>query len=557
MATEPTALPSWAGCLIDFYNSQAHNQFVLTGNVGDLFPAPASAEISPPPLSLPHYLQQTIVPRFDVVLRYDLGNGLRIERGGPIFSRWSNAEAIPRAPRPAIEFITAYLRYCSNLVTLGQPRIKVAVILTDAQLFVGDDNRQPDTNASAFLIREWSLDPAFTRHDLVSFILAENLNELHPLIRQNPHAAKVVIPLPPATEIARWLSNAQGTNPVALRELGSDLGVVSQQLTGATLQSLDRMLRLAQHRQEPIRPESLGRFKSEIVERECPGLLEFIAPKLTLDHLHGQEPLKRHLRQNLALWKANRLDLLPQGYLLCGPVGTGKTFFVKCLAGEAGVPVVVLKNFRDRWYGSTEGNLEKIFRTLRALGRCCVFIDEADQALGRRDSGGTEPGVSGRIYSMMAQEMSDPENRGRLLWILATSRPDLVEVDLKRPGRIDVKVPLFPTADAAESLRLIRGLAARKNLPLPADDADFGGSIPDLLTPGEVGALLTNVQRDTVANDVTPIVALRKRLANYLRPVALELILEQTRLAIAECTDAEFIPERFRSPAPSADRQQP
>ena len=134
------------------------------------------------------------------------------------------------------------------------------------------------------------------------------------------------------------------------------------------------------------------------------------------------------------------------GYLLCGPVGTGKTFLVECLAGEAGVPVVKLKNFRDRWVGSSEGNLEKIFRLIRALGRCMVFIDEADQTLGKRDSGSNDSGLSGRIYSMIAQEMSDSGNRGRVLWLLASSRPDLIEVDLKRPGRIDVKVPLLPTS---------------------------------------------------------------------------------------------------------------
>ncbi len=51
------------------------------------------------------------------------------------------------------------------------------------------------------------------------------------------------------------------------------------------------------------------------------------------------------------------------------------------------MPVVKLNNFREKWVGSSEGNLEKIFRLIRALGRCIVFIDEADQTLGRRESG--------------------------------------------------------------------------------------------------------------------------------------------------------------------------
>ncbi len=92
------------------------------------------------------------------------------------------------------------------------------------------------------------------------------------------------------------------------------------------------------------------------MERDSAGLVEFIEPRRTLADYHGQEALKTWLRQDIALWRAGDLKALPMGYLLCGPVGTGKTFLVECLAGEAGVPVVKLKNFRDRWVGSSEGN---------------------------------------------------------------------------------------------------------------------------------------------------------------------------------------------------------
>lgn len=545
MPNAPVALPSWVQSVVDLYNSQAHNQFILTGNVNDRFgPGTDPGAVG---CSLAEYLQQTVVPRYEVVLRYDLGNGLRIDRGGPIFSQWPGAETPPRNARPAIEFITAYLRYCANLAGLGQTRIKVAVILNDADLFLHGDDRGAEANAAAFLVREWSRDPGLIRHDLVSFVLAENLTELHPLVRQNSQAARVEIPMPTPVEIESWLNQNRASRTLALSELGSDLGAVAEALSGTTLTALERMVRLSDHRKQPLKADELGRFKAEIIERECPGLVEFLPPKLTLNHLHGQEALKTHLRQNLALWQARRLDLIPQGYLLCGPVGTGKTFVVKCLAGEAGVPVVVLKNFRDKWFGSTEGNLEKIFRTLRALGRCCVFIDEADQSLGKRDSGGTEPGVSGRIYSMFAQEMSDPANRGRLLWILATSRPDLVEVDLKRPGRIDVKVPLFPTATGGESWDLIRGLGKGRGVVLPENPPEeWAAKVPDLMTPGEVDALLTQIQREAIARNTSPLEALARRFAHYLRPVGEEVLWEQTRLAVAECSDADFIPERFR-----------
>ena len=141
------------------------------------------------------------------------------------------------------------------------------------------------------------------------------------------------------------------------------------------------------------------------------------------------------------------------GYLIAGRIGTGKTFLVQCWAGELGIPCVVFKNFRDRWVGATESNLEKIFAVLRALGQVVVFVDEADQAAGRREGGDGDSGLSGRVYSMLAKEMSDTRNRGRIIWVFATSRPDLLEVDLKRQGRLDVHIPLFPPETADERTR--------------------------------------------------------------------------------------------------------
>ena len=249
--------------------------------------------------------------------------------------------------------------------------------------------------------------------------------------------------------------------------------------------------------------------------------MEFIEGKRTLDDYHGQEALKTWLRQDIALWRAGDLKALPMGYLLCGPVGTGKTYLVECLAGEAGVPVVKLKNFRDRWVGSSEGNLEKIFRLIRALGRCMVFIDEADQTLGKRDSGANDSGLSGRIYSMIAQEMSDSGNRGRVLWLLASSRPDLIEVDLKRPGRIDVKVPLLPTSTPAESAQLVGMLAKRYGLEISAEDLTrLEPRMPTLLTPGAAEALVVKAYRHARTQNVPGGAALEASLDRLPEPRA-------------------------------------
>src|SRR5690242_15218122 len=129
------AMPSWARELINLYESNASNQFVLFGNVNDqqLIPTDNGYRIG----SLNEFLVRVLLARFDVVLSYDVGNGIRVEKGGEVFSSWpeikqSPTQSLPSAPRPAIEKLTHYLRYVSNLARLNRGSTQVAVIVRSA-----------------------------------------------------------------------------------------------------------------------------------------------------------------------------------------------------------------------------------------------------------------------------------------------------------------------------------------------------------------------------------------------------------------------------------------
>lgn len=192
--------------------------------------------------------------------------------------------------------------------------------------------------------------------------------------------------------------------------------------------------------------------------------------------------------------------------------------------------------------------LIKIFRLLEGLGRCFVFIDEADQALGKRDAGTSDSGLSGRIYGMFAEQMSKTDNRGKLLWVLASSRPDLIEVDLKRPGRVDVKIPIFPTTTPEEGFALIRALSKRRGIQLTDDDfRSVREKIPNLLTPGAAEALAVKIYRNSKTGNIPPSDALSQALTGYQHPVPSDVMDFQIALAAKEATDGEFVPETFRS----------
>ena len=544
------AVPEWAGELIAQYESNAANQFILYGNITDrmVLPLPGGPQLG----SLSDFLLRVLMPRFDVILSYDIGNGLRVEQGGKVLAEWRRFKEqpeLPKPPRAAVETLTHYFRYCANLAQMGRRRIQVGCFVRAAQLVAPAlrGGFSYDLNALALLIRDWASDRYLARHALATFLITENLNDLHPLLVNNPRAARIKIPLPSPGDIEGAIRMMASRYPMALGQYGADLGAPARQFAGASLGAIESLLKTKEYHQQALVDDDLASLKKSLVENECNGLIEFIESKLTLDALYGQEKIKTWLRQDIALWRQNDLAAMPMGYLLCGPVGTGKTFMVKCLAGEAGVPVVKLKNFRDKWVGSTEGNLERIFRLLHALGRCYVFVDEADQALGSRESGTGDSGLSGRIYSMIAEEMSDTRNRGKIVWILASSRPDLIEVDLKRPGRVDVKIPLFPTTTPDEGFALIRALCRTRGLTLDPEHYDeLKSLIPNLLTPGAAEALAVKVYRLAAVEKRPVLDTLKDCLTGYQHPIPPEIMGAQIALAVREASDMDFVPAVFQ-----------
>jgi SpoVK/Ycf46/Vps4 family AAA+-type ATPase len=551
----------------DLFRSGSVAQFILHGNVFDVVPAPGPG--GGRLLSLNTFLDEVMFERYDTVLHYDRGRGIRATRGAEEWSEWlrlalgdqAGAFAQTREPGAAMELIDRYLLRTLNLQSLSGREAgarKIAVVIDFAEFVVprGDAIQLGGAfSANVVKVLGWANDPAILQSNIVTVLLTEGLHDLNELVVENPHATSLRIPLPTEGEMGEYLEALVATTFPELRsKCEVALDALARRLTGLSRVGARTVISRALKNNQTITAAWLSNTKKEMIERECQGLLEFIESRFTLENIAGHDAVKAWLREDARLLQRGILYALPMGYLITGRIGTGKTFLVQCWAGELGIPCVVFKNFRDRWVGATESNLEKIFSVLRALGQVVVFVDEADQAAGKRETDSSDSGLSGRVYSMLAKEMSDTRNRGRIIWVFATSRPDLLEVDLKRQGRLDVHIPLFPP-ETREEMRALLIAVARK-LRVPLEEADLP-DLPETVVLGgnEVEGILVRAlrTRELSPEPRRPIKEILSDVFQEVRPSAHTRKLEYMDLvAVKECTDARFLPLRFRELPPES-----
>ena len=102
-------------------------------------------------------------------------------------------------------------------------------------------------------------------------ITKENLNDLHPLLVNNPQAAQVKVPLPSPEELSGAFAMFAPQYPKALFEYSKDVSRPASQLAGATLSSIENLLKTTEHKGVSLDDNDLSRLKKELVERDCNG----------------------------------------------------------------------------------------------------------------------------------------------------------------------------------------------------------------------------------------------------------------------------------------------
>lgn len=595
------ALPPWADELKRRYLAGEAGLFVVHGNVHD---AIAHDGKLLPFVEFLHTVVLAAKPqRYELALRHagikQHGvNGKVLELGETLLENIGHLETRMRAG----EGVALVLPHAGDLV----PNAETTFLSTDERGLLE-------------ILHDWSLSGLLLQRNHIVVLICASLSELHPSLNTNPRIAAIEVPFPDEPARARLVAQsaphmspeqqalvAKHTAGLRLLEIDSIVaerpaaGLSDEERKALALQLLGdapdarqraemyagvtagktreeiaflilgRATTPAENKGDPVDAmlRIIGTRKREIIQRSCGDLIEFLDPSYGLDAVGGYDQIKQELMKIAATIKTGDRRLAPMGLLAVGPMGVGKTFVIKAFLKEAGLPGVVLKNFRSKWVGSTESNLERVLKIIRAMSPIALVIDEGDRSFGSGEGGGeTDGGTSSRVIARIKDFMSDTDNRGHVLTILMTNRPDKLDVDIKRPGRLDRKIPFFYADNGADRMHVVRAILKRGGAPLPADadaaliealDPLDGYSNADLEAIALLALDLAREDAVTAESGGGNVVGngltadhLRRAIADFIPPQHTDTIQLMELLAVQESSRRSLLPERFAKLAPA------
>lgn len=541
----PPVLPAWAEDLRSRYLAGEAVQFLLHGNVRDLVPWQDQD------VPLTTFLEEALLkPAKDIVLRYDISEGLtfaspamrdKARTAGEVRQALTGEPPLTEGMREA----RRVLPQLEAFLSLPGQRCGLVIDYVETLVPAGEPSHMSaDDRAALVTLERWAHEPRMLHSHNIILLVAEQLGSVNQRVVRNAQVIPIEIPLPDEGERHAFLERALQRHEVAA---GAPLPQLARLSSGLRRIQLEGIVRWAKGQRTALDLGMLARKRKEIIEQECHGLVELIEPDHGLEAVGGQDAVKRRLERIARAIHDGRHREVPMGIFLVGPMGTGKTWLAEAFARDSGLTCLALKNFRDRWVGSTEANLEKILGMIRGLGSVLVLVDEVDRALGGEDG---DSGVSSRVFARLKTFMSDTSQRGKVLWMVMSNRPDKLDIDLKRPGRFDEKIPFFLPWQEEERLRILQAQLRKHRLATAENwDADTFASRTEGYSAAEIEAVLLLAARlaEEAGAGGLPLAAehVLAALDEFVPNRNTSMIRFMELLAVYESSSRRYLPARY------------
>jgi hypothetical protein len=430
-------------------NSGQSRSVVLTGNVNDLFFDGTSYVPLVSFLSKSYRLNPEGKKNGKTQLIYELNNSIRVvgdvKELSAIWDKYkgiNTTESFQELCDKSIGNSTLALEFLRQLTVCSREAYKKCESHNDLLIIIeAADFLIPEEKISSMslhdrrriaIIQDWFADLDFVHGPDSVILITESKASLHSKISTLPQVLSVEIPYPNSLERQKfidWFCSLKNISSVP-DSLASNTAALSiyalRQLMCSDLDSSRIMAKVEEY----------------IISQLGEDVVEFKKPTHKLDDVIGFTRVKNFIRNEMIPRIKGGSSTALTGAAVGGPIGGGKTFIFEALASELNLPVLVLKNLRSQWYGQTDVIFERLKRTLAALDKVVIFIDEADTQFGGvgNDAHETERRLTGKIQSMM----SDPQLKGKVIWLLMTARIHLLSPDIRRPGRAgDLIIPIL------------------------------------------------------------------------------------------------------------------
>ena len=383
----------------------------------------------------------------------------------------------PKSPEAAMKllndwFVISKKTLADNKIKLQQDQalqreLCLTLVFTDSDsLFPRGDIANLGMDRGAIVnIRNWAQDKAIGDRNRI-ILMTRHLSDIHESIR-GELAVSHIVRKPNLQDRTEWLSNfetniknrvtkdgpltiGENTNVTGI-DLACDFSLqeFALQSAGMNRRQIKDVILNSWRNQIPVDFPLVQERKKRALEDEYGGMIDIKEPSFGFELIGGHEHFK-----DFCQWKiikplrSGNKKLCARGALMTGPPGTGKTMAAWALAKEAGVNFIIVdfgKVFGGL-VGETESNTRKLIEAIEAAAPCVVFGDELDSVFssGRQSAG--DSGTSARVFNSLMTWLSDPGRVGKVVFLAATNRPELLDAALIRAGRMDVKIPMLPPA---------------------------------------------------------------------------------------------------------------
>src|SRR6266576_4817062 len=293
----PDWAPPWAGQLAELCFSGTTSVFLLHGNTNDLLPRGTNAEDGYGTIA--DFLSEQLFGKWDLLLHYDLGRGLRAFAGrnekrlqkmtALANDKIADLSEVKNDPGYVLALLDRFVR--NNIVSAAERQISFAVIIDQASfLFPSGEPGRTSFPAAAMLVTllNWAKSPHVKKMPMAFVLMDERRADVSERLTASPHVAPIEVPLPAGEERERFIKATIGARDLATFS-DFDIPTLAKLTAGISLIDIAVLVKMAMQTGERLDTKRFRELKKRLIEKQAGGLLEFIEPKWTPDTIVGHE----------------------------------------------------------------------------------------------------------------------------------------------------------------------------------------------------------------------------------------------------------------------------